>query len=472
MFVEFMILLKDLVKITKGKVIKGKLNTKIEKISIDTRILRKGDVFLAIVGENFDGHDFLKEAIKKGTSGLIVSKIPDEIELAGLAVSRGFILEVKDTLKALGDITSFFRKKSKAKIIAVTGSNGKTTVKEMTASILESKFKVLKAPASYNNQIGVPLTLLNLNWGQSPKRNGPQIAVLELGANHWGEIGKLAKICQPDIGVITNIGKSHIGYFGSQKKIFEAKCELIKNSDLEKLVLNSDDSYLRKINPVRDKSLNGAKFNKITFGIENKADFQAKILRTDPKSTLFEVGKTKIKLPLAGIFNVYNALAAIAIGRILGISFEEIKKSLENYKTLPLRSEIFKIKKATIFQDCYNSNPTSIIEALKVLEKFSGKKIVVFGDMLELGKFSQKEHQKIGRYLNNSKPYLVICVGDLTKAAFREIRNKNIKKYWFDEALKATKILKPFLNKDVTILIKGSRKMQLEKITEKLKISC
>ena len=455
MFVEFMILLRDLIKITKGKLIQGELDTKIQKISIDTRTLRRGDVFLAIVGENFDGHDFLEEAIKKGTSGLIVSKIPDEIELAGLAVSRGFILKVKDTLKALGDIASFFRKKSKAKIIAVTGSNGKTTVKEMTASILESKFKVLKAPQSYNNQIGVPLTLLNLKpWHK--------IAILELGANHSGEIGKLAKICQPDIGIITNIGKSHLGYFGSQERIFEAKCELIKNSNLKKLVLNSDDSYLRKI---RFK-------NKITFGIENKADFQAKILKTDQKSTLFEVEKTKIKLSLPGIFNVYNALAAIAISRIFGVSFEKIKKSLENYKTLPLRSEIFKIKKVTIFQDCYNSNPTSIIEALKVLERFSAKKIVVFGDMLELGRFSKKEHQKIGRYLNNSKPYLVICVGDLAKFAFKGIKDKNIKKYWIDEALKATKILKPFLNKDVTILIKGSRKMQLEKITEKLKISC
>ena len=187
MFVEFMILLKDLIEITNGKLIRGDLNTKVENFSIDTRTLRRGDVFLAIVGENFDGHDFLKEAIKKGTSGLIVSKIPDEIELAGLAVSRGFILEVKDTLKALGDITSFFRKKSKAKIIAVTGSNGKTTVKEMTAKILESKFKVLKAPQSYNNQIGVPLTLLNLNRGQSPNRDGSQIAVLELGRIIWGK---------------------------------------------------------------------------------------------------------------------------------------------------------------------------------------------------------------------------------------------------------------------------------------------
>jgi len=445
-----MILLKDLIKITKGKLIQGGPDIKIKNFSIDTRTLKKGDVFLAIKGENFDGHDFLTEAIKKKVKGIIVSNFPFSISY--FQKEKIFVLKVKNTLLTLQEIAKFFRKKFNGKIVAITGSNGKTTTKEMIAKVLESKFRVLKAPQSYNNQIGIPLTLLDL-------RTWHEIAILELGANHLGEIGKLAKICQPNIGIITNIGKSHIGYFGSQQKIFEGKKELIKNSNLEKLVLNTDDSYLNKI-----------KFkNKVTFGIENPASIRPKILKTGQKSTLFEIKKTKIKLPLTGIFNVYNALAAIAIGRIFGISFEKIKKSLENYKTLPLRSEIFKIKKATVFQDCYNSNPTSIIETLKVLEKFSGKKIVVFGDMLELGRFSKKEHQKIGRYLNNNKPYLVICVGDLTKFAFREIRDKNIKKYWVKNSPKAIPILKPLISKPFTILIKGSRKMELEKITKKLK---
>ena len=438
-----MILLKDLVKITKGKLIQGKLNTKIEKISTDTRKLKKGDVFWVLEGENFNGHDFLFEAIKKKVKGIVLSKPPRQ-NFEGV-----FILEVRDTLNSLHRVARFFRGKFNGKIIAITGSNGKTTTKEMTTEVLKSKFKVLKALQSYNNQVGLPLTLLNL-------KPFHKIAVLELGANHLGEIGELAKVCQPNIGVITNIGKTHIGYFGSQQKVFEGKKELIKNSNLDKLVLNADDSYLNKI-----------KFkNKITFGIKNSASIRAKILKENQKSTLFEVENTKIKLPLTGVFNVYNALAAIAVGRIFGISFEKIKKSLENYKTLPLRSEVFKIKKATIFQDCYNSNPTSLIEALKVLEKFSGKKIVVFGDMLELGRFSKKEHQKIGKYLNNSKPYLVICVGDLAKFAFREIRDKNIKKFWVKDSSEAIPILRPLISKPFTILIKGSRKMELEKITK------
>ena len=254
-----MILLRDLIKVTNGKLIQGNLNTKIEKISIDTRILEKGDVFLAIKGEKFDGHKFFKEAVNKGTKGLIVSnklKAPKNL----------FILKVKDTTEALGKIAFHLRKKAKIKVIAITGSNGKTTVKEMTAKILGSKFKVLSSQKSYNNKIGIPLTLLNL-------KPSHQIVVLELGANHLGEIRKLAKICQPNIGIITNISKTHIGYFGSQQKIFKAKTELIRYSNLETLVLNTDDPYLRKI-----------KFkDKITFGIKNSADFRAEILKENPK---------------------------------------------------------------------------------------------------------------------------------------------------------------------------------------------
>jgi UDP-N-acetylmuramoyl-tripeptide--D-alanyl-D-alanine ligase len=438
-------LLKDLIRITKGKLIQGDLKTKIKNFSTDTRTLKKGDVFIALKGENFDGHQFLNDAIKKGAKGVIVSKNFDFFKREKI-----FVLKTKDTIRALGEIASFYRDQTKAKVIGVTGSNGKTTTKEMIAQILKSKFRVLKAPYSFNNIVGVPLTLLNL-------KEKDKIVVLELGANHKKEIEKLSKISKPEIGVITNIGKAHIGYFGSQEKIFQAKKEILKSPKIKVLVLNNDDPFLRKIKFKR----------KITFGIKNKADFYGEILKEGPDFTLFKIKDLKIKLPLPGVFNVYNALASIAVSSLFKVPLKKAKRCLERYKSLPLRSEFVKIKRATIFDDCYNANPSSFVESLKVLENFSEKKIVVLGDMLELGKYSKREHQKIGKMINNIKPEIVIGIGKESKHALKEV--KGVKKFWFLNPYPAIKILKPLLNEKVFIFIKGSRKMQLEKIVEGLK---
>lgn len=447
-----MISLKELIKITDGKLISGRKDIKFQKISIDTRTLKKGEIFLAIKGQNFDGHSFLKEAIEKGAKGLIVSKVPAFISNASFEIP---ILRVKNTIEALNKITCFLRNSFKGSVIAVTGSNGKTTTKELIAKVLAEKYKILKSKKSHNNNIGLFLTFSKL-------KKYHQIVVLELGANHFGEIKNLAKIAKPNIGVITNIGKAHIGYFSSRNKVFQAKTELIRYSKLRFLITNGDDDYLRK---VRFK-------NKILFAIKNKkSDIKAKIIEEKFNSTLISISGKKIKIPLPGTFNVYNVLAAISVGKIFKVPFSKMKKAIENYKTISLRSEIIKMKKAFLFQDCYNSNPSSAIQSLNFFfDKFPYQKVVIFGDMLELGRFSKEEHRKIGKFLDKKNPDIVICIGKYSKEVFKEIKNNKTKKFHFLKPEKAVNILKPLLNKKYSIFIKGSRKLELEKIVQALKI--
>ncbi len=445
----------ELLKATCGKLISGKRNIKTEGISINSRTIRPREVFIAIKGNNFDGHNFIKEAVEKGATCIIKESrfnIPQE--------PRAAFIEVTDTIKALGNIARFQRNKFNIPIIAVTGSNGKTTTKEMIAWVLSKRFKVLKNEGTKNNHIGLPLTLLSLN-------NSFDFAVLEIGSNHFGEVAYLAKICQPNIGVITNIGLSHLEYFKNIEGVFREKYTLMKNLHRPYLaILNADDSLLRKEVLKKTK-----KPLVLSFGIKNKGDYFASGIRLGNNRIEFTVNqRQKFILNTLGYCNIYNALMAIGIARIFAMEYREIADRLASFDFPPSRLNLLKINNINFIDDTYNSNPFSLQQALDTLANFEnkGRKIFIMGDMLELGKSRKLLHSQVGRSLKEVCDTF-ITVGNLSKLTAETARisgfdNKNI--FTCESVQQAREVL---LNKiaptcDDIILVKGSRATKMEEV--------
>jgi len=453
-----MFTVQDLLKATEGRLVKGRPQTSARSLCLDSRVLRPREAFLAIKGKNYDGHCFIKEAIKKGANVIIAHKPfvkikPDE---------KTAFIEVKDTVKALGDIAAFHRQRFHIPVIAVTGSNGKTTTKEMIFWVLSRKFKVLRTSGTKNNQIGLPLTLLGLNATYD-------CAVLEIGSNHFGEIEYLARICQPNIGVITNIGPSHLEYFGDLKGVFKEKLTLIKWLKEPGLVLlNADDPFLKK---VLNKAPRGIKT--LGFGIGNRSDFLAKEIRVPGQGLGFLLNKKyRFTLRITGYYNIYNALAAVACGRIFGMGVGEMASRLATFEPLSNRLQWLTLNNITFINDTYNSNPLSLRQALDVLRdsRVKGRKIFVMGDMLELGPRALEIHRQAG--LEAARICDVfIGVGSLSKWAALAARKRGLEPqdvFLCENNLQARDILykrvKP--GPEDIVLIKGSRAMMLEKILE------
>jgi len=452
----------ELLEATQGKLIQGKKYITARGISIDSRTIKPKEAFIAIKGNNFDGHDFIDEAIKKGANCIIKELPTNSHQLRSAA-----FIEVKDTIKALGDIARFQRKKFNIPIIAVTGSNGKTTTKEMIAWILSQEFCVLKNEGTKNNQIGLPLTLLNLK----PQHD---IAVLEIGTNHPGEVGYLSKICQPNIGIIINIGASHLEYLHNLEGVLKEKRALIKN--LEKpyiAILNADDVLLR---------------NKITgkvkrpfilgFGLKNQCDFFASGIESPPrllkwtsqKLEFYVNLKYKFTLKTQGYYNIYNALAATAVARIFGMEYKDIASRIANFDFPQGRLKFIKLNNIKFIDDTYNSNPISLGQALNTLGNFrtKGRKIFVMGDMLELGSRKKLFHSQAGRQVKRVCD-IFVTVGNLSKFAADAARDsgfdtKNI--FICDSCYQARDILfnKIYLKEDDIVLVKGSRLMKMEEV--------
>ena len=347
-----MFTLNELLKATGGKLIRGASDSPIRGISIDSRTLKPQEAFIAIKGINFDGHDFIPEAINRGASCVIKNR--QSKTKGALPVA---LLEVKDTLLALGDIARFQRRKFNLPVIAVTGSNGKTTAKEMIAEVLSVKFRVLKNPGTKNNQIGLPMTLLNLSAGYD-------MAVLEIGTNHFGEVDYLSRICLPNIGVITNIGPAHLEYLNDLKGVFREKCALLKNLKRPALaILNADDKLLKKELCRKTKGS-----IVLGFGTRQKSDFFASDIRSKAGRTEFLLRKKhRFALNTAGYHNIYNALIAIGIGRIFGLSYPGISASLSGFTFPEGRLNLKTINNLTFLDDTYNSNPFSLEQALSAL---------------------------------------------------------------------------------------------------------
>lgn len=446
----------ELLEATGGRLISGKNDTLVDGISIDSRTIRPQQAFIAIKGPNFDGHNFVDAAIKKGAKAIIVHR-KESIVHSSKKIS--FII-VEDTTKALGDIARYQRQKFDIPVIAVTGSNGKTTTKEMLAWILSQEFKVLKNIGTKNNQIGLPLTLLNLNGSYD-------LVVLEVGTNHPGEVEYLARICQPNIGIITNIAPSHLEYFTNLTGVFREKSALLEHLKNPRIaILNADDGLLKKQIAIKKR-----KPVILSFGIKRRSDFFVTDIEILNGRIKFSVNQKYVfTLKTVGYFNIYNALAALSVARIFGMQYKDIISGLSAFDFPQNRLEFLELNNIKFINDTYNSNPISLKQAIEALDNFQikGRKIFVMGDMLELGSRKELFHRQAGRKAARICD-VFITVGELSKFAAEAARraglnSKNI--FACASNLQAQDILfkKVSAGPDDIVLVKGSRAMKMEEI--------
>ncbi|MDA7834977.1 UDP-N-acetylmuramoyl-tripeptide--D-alanyl-D-alanine ligase [Methylophilaceae bacterium] len=423
------------------------LKRKFHAISINSKKIKKDDIFIAIKGLNFDGHDYINEAFKNGAIAAIIS---DEEK-----ISKKTIL-VNDTKKSLADISSLILMKFKPFVIGITGSNGKTTTKELIKSILDSNYgtnKILATQANYNNDIGLPLTIFNLNSEHSH-------IVLEMGMNHPKEISYLANIAPPNFAVITNIGEAHIENFKNREAIANEKKDILRNLKAEgTAILPKDSEFFNFL----VKDLKNVKV--LSFGMREDADISCELL--DHKKILIKTPKydLEIKSKLLGHNNISNILAAVTCAYQLKINPTKIKEGIENITPIPSRLELKEGKKrAAIIDDTYNANPSSFLSAIEVLNEFPGKKILVIGDMAELGENSRIYHQELSRSIKETKIDITLGLGKYTKEIITLLGRNNS---WFRSKDDLVKYLYSCM-KGSTILVKGSRSMKMEEIVKKL----
>ena len=451
-----MLKVNELLAATKGSLLGGKDNVSVSGISIDSRSLKPGQAFIAIKGHNFDGHQFAAQAIEKGAGAVIVSS---------WVVGRGSwvrvpVIEVKDTTRALGEIGRFNRSKYDIPVIAVTGSNGKTTTKEIIAWLLCKDFRVLKNAGTKNNHIGLPMALAGI--GRSH-----QAAVVEIGTSHPGEVAYLARIASANIGIVTNIGCAHLEHFKHPEGILKEKSALLEYLRPPRIaIVNADDRLLKGYVARPDK-----KIRVFSFGIKQRADFSASGIEARAGKIKFCLNK-KVNCILhnPGYGNVYNAMAAAAAARILGLSYRRIAERLAKFVFPQGRLNLIRINNIRFIDDTYNSNPFSLRQALDALGSFrtAGRKILLIGDMLELGREKEGFHYQAGADAAGACDVLV-AVGELAKLAAeaagkRGIRASNI--FTCASSLEAREILykKIVPGRDDIVLVKGSRSMKMEEI--------
>ena len=409
-------------------------------ICTDTRNIEKGCLFVALRGDNFNGNTFTQQALDKGAFKVIIDDISQH-------KNTGETILCKNSLVLLQKLATYHRQELNIPIIALTGSNGKTTTKEIINAVLSKKFKTTATQGNLNNHIGVPLTLLSMT-------KETQIGVVEMGANHTKEIEALCEIAQPNFGYITNFGKAHIEGFGSIQGVIEGKSELYKYITKEKgtLFFNADD-------PIQTKLL--ANYTaKIGFSQEKKNFYTLKQIDTTPYVAL-QAAQTNITSNLIGAYNFTNISAGVLIGDFFDIPLNDIKQAIEEYLPTNNRSQLITKGNTQIILDAYNANPTSMMAALQHFNTMRGdSKMVFLGDMFELGETAQKEHQKIVDYLTNSNINEIYIIGSYFSKTKSQV--KNIYQFTSFEALK--KDFNNIVAKDRTILIKASRGMALERI--------
>lgn len=436
---------KDIIKICNGKLLCGDENIVCENFSKDTRTINFGDVYVGIKGENFDGNLFYKDAIKNGA---IVCVLDNENVVEE---KLGTIIIVNDSILALGALASYKRDLYDIPVIAITGSVGKTSVKDMIHEVLKMKYNVLCTKENYNNNIGVPLTILGLK--------NHNALIVEMGMNHMKELSYLSKIAKPTMALITNIGTAHIGNLGSRENILKAKLEVLDGMNGGKLFINNDDDMLQK---VQYGSL-------VTIGIKNKSDFMATDIKEDAFSSRFKINNQDIKLNVGSNAFIYNALFAYAVGKYLGVSKENIETALENFKLSPHRLEKFETKKYTIIDDTYNASLDSVKNSLGLLSKVSGRKVFVFADILEIDNFAKEIHEEVAENIIENNIDITICVGNQSKYTYEKLKSNNKETYYFESNSDLINNLNSILKEKDTILIKGSHSMKLIEVVNFLK---
>jgi len=439
-------------------------NICIDSIKSDNRKIEKGDMFAAFVGENTDGHKFVNAAFESGAVCALVSKEPEEKE-----DGKAYIL-VDDTIKAVGDIASCYRNKFDIPLVGVTGSVGKTTMKDMIASVLSVKYSVTKTQANFNNNIGLPRTIFTIDKNTSA-------AVIEMGMNHIKEISYLTNIAKPTYAVITNIGDAHIGNLGSRENIFKAKCEIfegLKEGGLA--VMNADDEYLCSL---KDNEELNKKFRFVYVGEAEDADFRAVNIEDDDNGfthfdMIFGAQTFKITVPARGRHMIYPSLAAAAIAHDMGMSFEDIAMGIRNYVPTAMRMETWKLDgNVVIYNDTYNANPQSMKAGLLTLSNTNiNEKIAILGDMFELGAYEEELHRQVGIYARDLQIDKIITIGQRAKFIAAEAsQNKDILVESFDDVsvCKDQIIAELKGKKNIAIYLKASHAMGFSKLAEDIK---
>jgi UDP-N-acetylmuramoyl-tripeptide--D-alanyl-D-alanine ligase len=439
-----------------GKLTAGEADATVTSICTDSRALKAGDLFLALRGASFDGHDFVPDAASRGALGVVVERIP-----AGLPAEFA-VIHVEDTLRALQQIAAEYRRSMPAQIVCVTGSNGKTSTKDLITSVLRERFQVTKTEGNFNNHIGLPLTMLRL-------RAGDRIGVFEIGTNHPGEIAMLAALAQPDVGVITNVGVAHIEFLGSRQGIAQEKgalAEALQPSGT--LVLSADDEFTPSI-------AERTRADVVICGLDERAQIRATDLRQDfagMKFTLHAFGHSvEAQLPVPGVHMVQNATLAVGVGHVFGMSLEECAVGLPNLQLTKGRLEMKVVRGIQVLDDSYNANPDSMKAALLTLAQMSvnGRRIAVLGRMGELGTESERGHRSVGQAASDLGVDCVIAVGDearfIAEEAWQGGVEKVVKSADLDDAVKA---LREVAHAGDLVLIKGSRSARMERILEGL----
>ena len=452
------ITIENLIKILDAKYIGSDEKLEIEATCIDTdsRKIEKDGIFIALVGERVDGHDFVKGLLEKGALCCIVEK---EIEGA-----EGIIV-VDSCLDALRKVATFYLEQVNIPVVGITGSVGKTSTKEMIASVLSNRYKVHKTAGNFNNEIGLPLTVFGI-------RDEHEIAVLEMGISDFGEMDRLSSIARPDVMVITNVGPCHLEFLGDLDGVFRAKTECfkhLKNNSL--VVLNGDDEHLKM---VKSSDIKDAENVEIQFygkeDAESESAYAAEIhllgVRGAEIKGVLNGNTIAIKEPLPGEHNVWNVLAALLVGTHFGMTMEEMKQGVLDVPVMPGRNHLISCGDITVFDDCYNANPASMKSSLAVLSQEPGRTVAILGDMGELGENKENLHLEVGAYAAKSDVDLVYTVGELSLYIAQAIRKENpsVKVRSFDTKDDLYPVLKKEIKSGDTILVKASHFMKFEEI--------
>ena len=423
----------------------------VKGVELDSRKLQEGYLFIATKGERVDGHSFIGQAFEKGCYAVVCEKMPEN--------AAGPCIVVEDSFKALQDIATYYREQLSVKVVGITGSVGKTSTKEVIASVLAQKYAVLKTEGNFNNEIGLPLTVLKI-------REEHEVAVLEMGINHFGEMSRLSRIAKPDVCVITNIGQCHLEFLIDRDGILRAKSEIFESMNPEGVVcLNGDDDKLITVKNVHGK-------RPVFFGKSDSCDIQAvnvenlglrgskADVRVGENGGMEEAAEPfAIRLHVPGEHMVSNALAAIAVGRALGLSKEEMVKGIATTGSVGGRSNIISDEKLTIIDDCYNANPVSMKAAIELLESATTKRVALLGDMFELGEKERELHRGVGEFLASKNIEKVICVGELAKEIFKGAKAGSAECFWYADKKELTDNISQLIEKDDTVLIKASHGM-------------
>lgn len=448
--------LTNLVAVIGGQVIAGTAELSIDVVTIDSRQVPSGALFVAIKGERYDGHDFIGDAVRKGAAAVVVH------EERPIEAGQVTVILVEDTLTALGDIAAYYRSRFKIPVIGITGSNGKTTIKDLLASVLEQQFAIVKTEGNYNNEIGLPLTLFKLS-------RDTQAAVVEMGMRGLGQIRRLAQIARPTIGIVSNVGLTHLELLGSQENIANAKGELIESLPADGLaVLNGDDPFVRMMYPKTAART-------IFYGIDAaELDLRAVDIQMTDRGSRFRVQAKdlsfEVTLPVPGRHNILNALAAMAAALEIGVTVEGIQKGLAQPQLTGKRLRIYETRGYWIIDDTYNASPSSVTAALDVLADMvmGQRKIAVLADMLELGPDSRQIHRGLGEYARKKGIDHLYAYGDLGREYVEGFGEREGRSGFFNTKAELITMLQKRIQPGDVVLVKGSRGMKMEEVVAAL----